>query len=67
MRALGVPNTKHFHDITRIDDALALFERLRGELTQGQWRPEVQEEFQDSAGNVLTKRTYEDLTRQGLL
>ena len=23
MRALGLPNTKHFHEITRIDDALS--------------------------------------------
>ena len=23
MRALGLPNTKHFHEITRIEDALA--------------------------------------------
>lgn len=23
MRALGLPNTKHFHEITKIDDALA--------------------------------------------
>lgn len=22
MRALGLPNTKHFHEITRIEDAL---------------------------------------------
>jgi len=26
-----------------------------------------QEEFEDSAGNVVTKKTYEDLRRQGLL
>lgn len=23
MRALGLPNTKHFHEITRIEDAIA--------------------------------------------
>jgi hypothetical protein len=23
MRALGLPNTKHFHEITKIEDALA--------------------------------------------
>ena len=23
MRALGLPNTKHFHEITRIEDALS--------------------------------------------
>lgn len=27
----------------------------------------VQEEFEDSLGNVVTKKTFEDLKRQGLL
>ena len=26
-----------------------------------------QEEYEDSTGNVVTKKTYEDLKRQGLL
>ena len=63
MRVLGVPNTKHFHDVTKMEDALALFARLRDELALSSHA----EEFQDSHGNVLNKRTYEDLTRQGLL
>src|ERR1700749_2935679 len=29
MRALGLPNTKHFHEITRIEDALACACRSR--------------------------------------
>lgn len=29
MRALGLPNTKHFHEITRIEDALACASALR--------------------------------------
>lgn len=41
-------------------------------LPQDQIRSEVydadaEEEFEDSEGNVLNRRTYEDLTRQGLL
>lgn len=67
MRVLGVPNTKHFHDITKIEDALGLFARLRDSLTQEQFRSEAEEEYQDSHGNILNKRTYEDFTRQGLL
>jgi len=31
------------------------------------WNPEQEEEFEDSAGNVVTKKTFEDLQRQGLL
>lgn len=31
------------------------------------WKPEVEEEFEDSAGNVVNKKTFDDLARQGLL
>lgn len=30
MRALGLPNTKHFHEITRIEDALSRKSLLTG-------------------------------------
>lgn len=43
MRALGLPNTKHFHEITRIEDALACVyfpSLLSGQQLSGllQWR-----------------------------
>jgi splicing factor 3A subunit 3 len=66
MRCLGIPNTKHFHDITLIEDAIALHNKIRGAMTVD--KPSVElEEFEDSEGNVLNRRTYEDLARQGLL
>ncbi|KAK0554492.1 Pre-mRNA-splicing factor sap61 [Tilletia horrida] len=67
MRALGLPNTKHFHEITRISDALALAERLK---KQGRQQAEEQgeaEEVEDEYGNTYTKKTYELLKRQGLI
>mmetsp|Transcript_18773 Transcript_18773/g.27708 ORF Transcript_18773/g.27708 Transcript_18773/m.27708 type:complete len:518 (+) Transcript_18773:90-1643(+) len=67
MRCLGIPNTKHFHDITKIQDALDLFAKLKMSLNGDQWTAEAGEEFEDSEGNVLNRRTYEDLARQGLL
>ena len=67
MRCLGIPNTKHFHDVTRIEDALALHEKLKGSLKSAEWEPGKQEEYEDSDGNVLNRKTYEDLARQGLL
>lgn len=69
MRALGIPNTKHFHDVTRIADARALYDKLKKELGTAAWavRQEEEEEFEDSMGNVLNRRTYEDLAKQGLL
>ena len=69
MRCLGIPNTKHFHDITRIDDAVALYASIRGRLEKsaGATAGGDGEEFEDSEGNVLSKRMYDDLARQGLL
>lgn len=30
------------------------------------WNPEEQEEFEDANGNVIIKKTYMDLKRQGI-
>jgi splicing factor 3A subunit 3 len=67
MRCLGIPNTKHFHDITLIEDALALHNKIKHTLKVEQYNSAQDEEFEDSEGNVLNRRTYEDLARQGLL
>lgn len=67
MKCLGIPNTKHFHDITLIEDALALHNKIKGTLRADQYVVGADEEFEDTQGNVLNRRTYEDLARQGLL
>ncbi|KAG0140244.1 hypothetical protein CROQUDRAFT_665461 [Cronartium quercuum f. sp. fusiforme G11] len=67
MRALGLPNTKHFHEITRIEDAFALAEKLKSEGRAEIFRDETMEELEDDEGNVYNRKTYEDLKRQGLL
>ena len=67
MRCLGIPNTKHFHGVTKIEDAQALWGRLRGELEGNTFDVAEEEEYEDSHGNVLKRSEYEDLARQGLL
>ena len=67
MRCLGLPNTKHFHDIVSIDDAVALHAKLQDGLEGETFDPQAQEEYEDSDGHVLNRKTYEDLARQGLL
>ena len=67
MRCLGVPNTKHFHDITKISDVLELYAKISHHVHAETFVGDVEEEFEDSHGNLLTRRTYEDLARQGLL
>lgn len=67
MRCLGIPNTAHFANVTQIEDAITLWEKLKTQKQGERWIPEAEEEFEDSLGNVVNKKTYEDLKRQGLL
>lgn len=67
MRCLRIPNTSHFFGITKMDDAIALWELLQEKVDSERFRPDRDEEYEDSDGNVLNRATYEDLARQGLL
>ncbi|TRM68164.1 hypothetical protein BD626DRAFT_545360 [Schizophyllum amplum] len=67
MRALGLPNTKHFHEITRIEDALSLAEKLKAEGRHEIFEQETMEELEDDEGNVYNRKTYEDLKKQGII
>jgi splicing factor 3A subunit 3 len=67
MRCLGVPNTKHFHDIVRISDVLELYKKIGAKVGDDTFVGSIEEEFEDTEGNLLNRRTYEDLARQGLL
>jgi splicing factor 3A subunit 3 len=40
MRCLGIPNTAHFANVTQIEDAMALWEKLRGQKSEEAWKPE---------------------------
>ncbi|CAJ0576377.1 unnamed protein product, partial [Mesorhabditis spiculigera] len=67
MRCLGIPNTAHFMNVTKIAEALALWNKLKKDQEMARWNPDLDEEYEDSAGNVVNKRTFDDLKRQGLL
>jgi splicing factor 3A subunit 3 len=67
MAALGIPNTRHFQDITSIADAQALWRTMQQTDKQKTWRTQDDEEFEDEDGNVYARKTFLDLQRQGLL
>uniref|UniRef100_H2YT67 Matrin-type domain-containing protein n=1 Tax=Ciona savignyi TaxID=51511 RepID=H2YT67_CIOSA len=67
MRCLGIPNTAHFANVTQIEDAMALWTKIKQTKHSERWNPDADEEWEDSAGNVVSKKTFEDLQRQGLL
>lgn len=67
MRCLKIPNTVHFKEITKIQDVLALYEKLKTETEQKSFLADQEVEVEDAHGNVMTPQTYEDLRKQGLL
>jgi len=67
MSCLGIPNTIHFQEITKIQDAQALWAKLKVDGQKVSWRPDHEEEFEDIEGHVMNKKTFEDLRKQGLL
>ena len=67
MRCLGIPNTAHFANVTSIEDALKLWEKLKEQKNGERWQAETEEEYEDSSGNVFNRKTFNDLKKQGLL
>ncbi|KAL8550807.1 hypothetical protein ACS0TY_000034 [Phlomoides rotata] len=67
MRCLGIPNTKNFNEITSIEEAKELWERIQEKQGLNKWRPDLEEEYEDQEGNIYNKKTYTDLQRQGLI
>ncbi|KAG8097958.1 hypothetical protein GUJ93_ZPchr0013g37249 [Zizania palustris] len=67
MRCLGIPNTKNFNEITSIQEAKELWERIQQRQGLNKWRPDLEEEYEDHEGNIYNKKTYADLQRQGLI
>ncbi|XP_021764140.1 splicing factor SF3a60 homolog [Chenopodium quinoa] len=67
MRCLGIPNTKNFNEITSIQDAKNLWEKIQRRQGLHKWRPDLEEEYEDKEGNIYNKKTYTDLQRQGLI
>lgn len=68
LRALGVPWSREFYEVTGIADALALWKSMR-ERRGGEGPPGAgaEEEFEDAEGNVYNRKTWMDLKRQGLV
>lgn len=67
MKCLGIPNTSHFFQITKIEEVKRLWEKMRQTAKSEALRADWMEECEDSSGNVYDRRTFEDLKRQGLI
>eukprot|EP00915_Cephaloidophora_sp_WS-2016_P003278 GHVH01004405.1.p1 GENE.GHVH01004405.1~~GHVH01004405.1.p1 ORF type:complete len:617 (-),score=91.40 GHVH01004405.1:1018-2868(-) len=58
MRCLKIPNTPHFREITSIQDALKLYERLLRESQLNAFNPEDEMEVEDEQGNVMSLKDF---------
>jgi len=67
MRCLKIPNTSHFKEITQIEDAITLYDKLKRDAEDQTFRPDHDVECEDIQGNVMSQRAFEDLRRQGLV
>merc|ERR1740138_796812 len=67
MRCLKIPNTAHFKEITKIEDAITLYEKLKRDAEDQTFRPDADVECEDIQGNVMSQKAFEDLRRQGLV
>jgi splicing factor 3A subunit 3 len=67
LRCLGITNTTLFREITKIDEAQRLWEKLEGDKKKQKIQAETVEEMEDAQGNVMPRKVFEDLQKQGLL
>ncbi|KAK9353423.1 hypothetical protein V1523DRAFT_411027 [Lipomyces doorenjongii] len=67
LRCLGIQNSALFREITSIQDALALWEKIKKERRAQESMREQAVEVEDDEGNVMSEKVYNDLKKQGLL
>ncbi|KAF7456845.1 putative splicesome-associated protein [Cryptosporidium felis] len=67
LSALGIPNTSHFREITRISDAQELYSTLCKQAKNLSFDDQNNMEMEDSQGNILPLKSWRDLHRQGLI
>jgi hypothetical protein len=56
MRVLGIPNTKQFVNVSKVDDAQKLWKKLQEQSAQRTFRADDDEELEDSQGNVFQRK-----------
>ncbi|KAI1823003.1 hypothetical protein F4861DRAFT_512334 [Xylaria intraflava] len=67
LKCLGITNTTLFRDITRIDEALRLWEKIQKDKRKDKVEDGSVVQMEDAEGNVMPEKVYYDLQKQGLL
>ncbi|KXJ93382.1 splicing factor 3a [Microdochium bolleyi] len=67
LKCLNITNTALFRDITRIDEAQRLWEKIQAEKRRHNPDDGSMVQMEDAEGNVMPEKVYYDLQKQGLL
>lgn len=67
LKCLGITNTTLFRDITRIEEAMQLWEKIQKEKKRTKVDEGSVVQMEDGEGNVMPEKVYLDLQKQGLL
>jgi splicing factor 3A subunit 3 len=67
LKCLGITNTSLFREITGIEDALKLWDKIQREKKKEKTQIDNIVEMEDAEGHVMPEKVYNDLRKQGLL
>ena len=67
LECLGIKNSGLFREITGIEEALLLARKLERDKEEKTQRKEDVVEMEDSLGNVMPEKVYNDLAKQGIV
>ncbi|KAL0943301.1 splicing factor 3a [Colletotrichum truncatum] len=67
LRCLGITNTSLFRDITSIEEAVNLWDKIQRETKKTKVDEGSIVQMEDAEGNVMPEKVYYDLQKQGLL
>ncbi|KAF4585986.1 hypothetical protein GQ602_005291 [Ophiocordyceps camponoti-floridani] len=67
LKCLGITNVTLFRDITKIEEAMKLWDRLQKEQKKNKVDEGSIVQMEDAEGNVMPEKVYIDLQKQGLL
>ncbi|KAK3685185.1 hypothetical protein B0T22DRAFT_409375 [Podospora appendiculata] len=67
LKRLGITNTHLFRDITAIEEAMKLWDKIQREEKRNNVDDGAIVQMEDAEGNVMPEKVYLDLQKQGLL
>ncbi|KAL2197689.1 hypothetical protein P885DRAFT_35131 [Corynascus similis CBS 632.67] len=67
LKRLGITDTYLFRDITSIEEAVRLWEKIQRDQVKNQIDDGAVVQMEDAEGNVMPEKVYLDLQKQGLL